>query len=239
MANQPNIVLVHGAWADGSGWGKVIEILSRAGYSVAAAQNPLTSLDADVETVRRLAEAQDGPTLLVAHSYGGVVITEAAHKCPNVVGLVYIAAFAPEAGESISILGSLGAPPPGFVALRPDKYGTLWLDRELFAENFCADVDKQEALVMAAAQKPIAAKCLEDKITNAGWKNLPCWYQVSENDRMIPPAAEKFMAERMKAKAIVSLPASHVSFVSRPAEVADLILKAAKEVVSFIPVQTV
>src|SRR5580765_2949352 len=150
MANQVNVVLVHGAWADGSGWGKVIEILNSAGYSVSASQHPLTSLDADVEVVRRLAEAQSGPTLLVGHSYGGVVITEAAHKCPNVVGLVYIAAFAPEAGESINILASLGAPPPGVVAVRPDKYGFLWIDRELFAANFCQDVDQDEALVMAA-----------------------------------------------------------------------------------------
>lgn len=239
MANQVNIVLVHGAWADGSGWGKVIEILSGAGYSVSASQHPMTSLDADVEVVRRLAEAQPGPTLLVGHSYGGVVITEAAHKCPNVVGLVYIAAFGPEVGESISILGSLGAPPPGFAAVRPDKYGVLWLDKGLFHENFCQDVDEQEALVMAAAQQPAAAKCFDDKITNAGWKDLPSWYQVSENDRMIPPPAEKFMAERMKAKEIISLPSSHVSFISHPKEVAELISKAAKAVETLIPVQTV
>jgi len=240
MANQLNVLLVHGAWADGSSWGKVIKILHEAGYNAVAVQNPLTSLADDTETVRRLAETLHGPILLVGHSYGGVVITEAAHKIPNVVGLVYIAAFAPEAGESINILASLGAPPPGAVAVRPDKYGFLWIDRELFAANFCQDVDQDEALVMAAAQGPLAARCFDDKVTNAGWKDLPCYYQVSEDDRMIPPPAEKFMAERMKAKTIISIPgASHVSMVSHPEKVADLVLKAAKEVVVPIPVQTV
>ena len=240
MANQLNIVLVHGAWADGSGWGKVIKLLLEAGYRTVAVQNPLTSLADDVETTRRLIESMDGPVLLVGHSYGGVVITETAHKCPNVVGLVYIAAFAPEVGESITILASLGAPPAGAAAVRPDKYGTLWIDRSLFADNFCQDVQKDEALVMAAAQKPLAARCFDDKITNAGWKDLPCYYQVSEDDRMIPPPAEKFMAERMKAKTVISIVgASHAPMVSHPDKIADLILKAAVEVVPLIPVQTV
>jgi pimeloyl-ACP methyl ester carboxylesterase len=237
MTNELKIVLVHGAWADASSWSRVIPVLSQAGYSVSAAQNPMTSLADDVEVVRRLVEAQDGPVLLVAHSYGGVVITEAAHKCPNVVGMVYVAAFAPEVGESLSILGSLGPPPPGFVALRPDKYGTLWLDKELFADNFCPDVDKQEAFVMATTQHPISGQCFEDKITNAGWKNLPCWYQISEQDRMIPPAAEKFMAERMKPKLTISLASSHASLVSHPAEISELVLKAVKEVLSLAPAQ--
>jgi pimeloyl-ACP methyl ester carboxylesterase len=240
MANQLNIVLVHGAWADGSGWGKVIKLLRDADYTAVATQNPLTSLADDVETTRRLVESMNGPVLLVGHSYGGVVITETAHKCPNVVGLVYIAAFAPEVGESITILASLGTPPPGAAALRPDKYGRLWIDRSLFGEHFCQDVEKDEALVMAAAQKPIALTCFDDKITNAGWKDLPCYYQVSEDDHMIPPPAEKFMAERMKAKTIISIPgASHAPMISHPDEIADLILKAAVEVAPMIPVQTV
>ena len=240
MANQLNIVLVHGAWADGSGsWGKVIPILRDAGYNVVASQHPLTSLTDDVEVTRRLVERQEGHVLLVGHSYGGVVITETAHKCPNVVGLVYIAAFALDAGESISILSSLGDPPPGAAAIRPDKYGVLWLDNELFHENFCQDVDKDEAFTMAVAQQPASVKCFDEKVTNAGWKNLPSWYQVSEEDRMIPPAAEKFMAERLKAKETISLPSSHVSMVSHPNEIAEFILKAAKEVSYVIPVQTV
>jgi pimeloyl-ACP methyl ester carboxylesterase len=231
MANKPNIVLVHGAWADGSSWSKVIPRLQEEGYNTVAVQNNLTSLAEDVETTRRLAEAQMGPTILVGHSYGGVVITEAAHLCPNVVGLVYIAGFAPDKGESLASLSAAGTePPPGAVAIRPDKYGILWLDRELFPENFCPDVDKQVAQVMAATQRPIAGKCFEDKITDAGWRNLPSWYQVSENDKMIPPAAEHFMAVRAKAR-LISLASSHVSMVSHPEEVADFIMKAASEVV--------
>jgi pimeloyl-ACP methyl ester carboxylesterase len=228
MPNKLNIVLVHGAWADASGWGRIIQILHKAGYQTAASQHPLTSLFDDVEVVRRVAEAQDGPTLLVGHSYGCAVITEAAHLCPNVVGLVYFSGFALEAGESLSILSGMGEAPPGAAAIRPDKYGMLWLDKEKFAENFCQDLDPEEALVMAITQKPLSVKAFEDKVTNAGWKNLPSWYQVSENDRMIPPPAEHFMAERTKAKEIISLPASHVGFIAHYKEAADFILKAAK-----------
>jgi pimeloyl-ACP methyl ester carboxylesterase len=170
--------------------------------------------------------------LLVGHSYGGAVITETAHLCPNVTGLVYIAGFAPDAGESLAILAS-GSPvaPPGAAAIRPDQYGSLWIDREMFADNFCQDLDKMEGLVMAATQKPLSITSFGDKITNAGWKNLPCWYQVSTEDRMIPPQAEQFMAQRMNAKTI-SLPSSHASMVSHPGEIADLILSAAKELLA-------
>ncbi len=227
--NKPNIVLVHGAWADASGWGRIIPALIGAGYSVAASQHPLTSLYDDAEAVRRIAEAQEGPTLLVGHSYGGAVVTEAAHLCPNVAGLVYISAFALEAGESLSILSGMGDPPPGAAAIRPDKYGMLWLDKEKFAESFCQDLDPEEALVMSITQKPLAVKAFEDKVTDAGWKNLPSWYQVSENDRMIPPPAQHFMAQRIKAKDILSLPASHAGFISHYKEVADFILKAAEQ----------
>lgn len=230
MTNKPNIVLVHGAWADGSSWSKVIPILKQAGYNTVATQNNLTSLADDTETTRRLAEAQEGPTILVGHSYGGAVITEAAHLCSNVIGLVYIAAFGPDKGESLASLAAAGEQPPGAAAIRPDKYGILWLDREMFPDNFCQDVNKVEAQVMAVTQRPIAGKCFEDKISDAGWKNLPTWYQVSDNDRMIPPGAEQFMASRMKAK-VISLPASHVSMVSHPEEIADFILQAAKEAV--------
>jgi len=229
MTNKLNIVFVHVVWADGSSWSKVIPVLKEAGYNVVAVQNPMTSLSDDAETTRRLAEAQEGPTILVGHSYGGAVITEAAHQSPNVVGLVYIAAFAPDVGESLASLAASGSePPPGAAAIRPDKYSELWIDRELFAENFCQDVDKTEASVMATTQHPITGKCFEDKITNAGWKNLRCWYQVSSNDRMIPPEAERFMAQRIKANTI-SFSSSHASMVSHPAEIADFILSAAKE----------
>jgi len=230
MSKKPNIVLVHGAWADASSWSKVIPTLHEAGYNVVATQHSLQSLADDAETVRRAAEAMEGPTLLVGHSYGGAVITEAAHLCPNVTGLVYIAAFALEAGESLAILSaSSPVPPPGAAAVRPDKYGMLWIDRNLFAENFCQDVDSTEGLVMAAVQKPLSGKCFEDKVTDAGWKNLPCWYQVSSEDRMIPAPAEQFMAQRINATTI-SLATSHASMVAQPHEIAEFIISAAEEV---------
>lgn len=228
MANNINVVLVHGAWGDGSHWRKVIPILKEAGYNVVATQNPLTSLADDAETARRLAESLEGPTILVGHSYGGAIITEAAAKCPNVVGLVYIAAFAPDVNENLGMLLGRTDPPAGAANLYPDKYGFLWIKRDKFAESFSQDCDETDSFVMAAAQKPTSGKCFEDKPTNAAWKNLPCWYQVSENDRMIPPATEHFFAERMKATTI-SLPASHASLASHSKEIANFIVKAAKE----------
>jgi pimeloyl-ACP methyl ester carboxylesterase len=233
MSNKPNIVLVHGAWADGSSWHKVIPILEEAGFNVVATQQNLLGLADDAEIARRTIEAQEGPVLLVGHSYGGAVITETAHLCHNLVGLVYIAGFAPEVGESLSILSSSSpVAPPGAAAIRPDKYGFLWIDREMFANNFCQDLEATEGRTMAATQKPLSVASYEDKITNAGWKDLPCWYQVSQEDRMIPPPAEQFMAQRMNAKNVITLPSSHASLVSHPKEVAELILEAANELAS-------
>jgi pimeloyl-ACP methyl ester carboxylesterase len=230
MSKKTNILLVHGAWADGSSWSKVIQILSDAGFNVVATQQKLVSLEDDAETVRRAAEALEGTVLLVGHSYGGAIITEAAHLCPNVNGLVYIAGFALDKGESLEILSASGpVAPPGAAAIRPDKYGNLWIDREMFGDNFCQDLDKTQSLVMAATQKPLSLACFQGKITDAGWKNLPCWYQVSLNDRMIPPPAEQFMAQRINAR-LISLPSSHASLVSRPIEVAAFIQNAANEI---------
>lgn len=226
MANKTNIVLVHGAWGDGSHWRKVLPILKNAGHEVVATQNPLTSLTDDAEITRRLAESMSGPTILVGHSYGGAIITEAASKCPNVTGLVYIAAFAPDTTENLGGLLGRTDPPPGAAALRPDKYGFLWIDREQFHANFCQDLDPEEAYVMQATEHPTSGKCFEEKPTDAGWKNLPTWYQVSDKDRMIPPATQQWFAERMNATTI-HLPASHASMASHPKEVAELILKAA------------
>jgi pimeloyl-ACP methyl ester carboxylesterase len=226
MSKKVNVVVVHGAWADGSSWGKVINVLNDAGYNVSATQHQLTSLQDDVEVTRRLAEMQDGATILVGHSYGGAVITEAAGKCPNVKGLVYLAAFAPDAGENLADLSQRAIPAPGNAAVHPDKYGMLWLGKEKFAESFCQDVDEEEAVVMAAIQKPIAIQSFSDKVTVAAWKNLPCWYQVSENDKMIGPEVETFMAERMEPQKTIYLPASHASMISHPKEVAELILEA-------------
>lgn len=230
MANQLNIVLIHGAWADGSSWRKVIPILNEAGYNVTATQHHLTSLKDDVEVTRRLAEAQNGRVILVGHSYGGAIITEVASQCPNAVGLVYIAAFAPDAGENLADLSQRAKPAAGNAAVHPDKYGMLWIDKAKFAESFCQDVDKSEALVMATVQKPIAIQCFSDKATNAGWKNLPCWYQVSDADRMIAPEIEQFMAERMNAKKTIHLHTSHAPMVAQAKEVATFILDACKHV---------
>ena len=228
MENKINIVLVHGAWTDGSSWRKVIPVLQAAGYQVSATQLPLTNLKEDVENVRRFAEAQEGATLLVGHSYGGAVITEAASQCPGVAGLVYIAAFAPDAGENLGELSQLAVPASGNAFEHPDKYGMLWIDKNKFRESFCQDVEEEEAAVMAATQKPIAIQCFTDKITNAGWKSLPCWYQVSEEDNMIAPDLERFMCERMHPKAMLSLPTGHAPMLSYPKVITEFIDDACK-----------
>ncbi len=232
MSDKINIVLVHGAWADGSSWNKVINILSED-YNVVATQHALTSLQDDVETTRRLVEAQTGKTVLVGHSYGGAVITEAAHYCATVKALVYIAAFAPDAGENLIELTQRSKQAPGNAAVYPDKYERLWIDKEKFHTAFCADVENEEARAIAAEQKPIAMRCFADKVTTAGWKNLPCWYQISYDDKMIAPELEKFMAERMNAKKIIHINASHASMISRSNEVAALIKEACKHIVNY------
>ena len=227
MSSVQNIVLVHGAWADGSNWSKVIPLLQDKGFRVIAVQSPLTSLADDAAVTRRVLDAHTGSTILVGHSYGGAVITEAGADAPNVVGLVYIAAFAPDAGEGLGDVFARQAQPSGAASIRPDKNGFLWIDPNEFHNSFAQDCDKVEARVMAAVQKPIAGRCFEDKVTKPAWKSRPTWYQVSEDDRMIPPEAQRWMAERMGATTI-SLPASHASLVSHPAEIAKLIMAAAQ-----------
>ncbi len=226
MAAKPNIILVHGAWGDASHWRHVIPPLDAKGYRVTAVQNPLTSLADDVDRTRRLAAAQDGPTILVGHSYGGAVISGAGHEA-NVVGLVYVAAFGPDEGESLGGIFGRREPPSGGAAIRPDADGFLWLDRGLFHQSFCQDLDATESLVMALTQKPIAGRCFEDKAGPPAWKSKPSWYQVSTGDHMIPPQTEQEMAERMNARKIVSLDASHASLASRPDEIVALIEEAA------------
>jgi len=225
MAGKPNILLVHGAWGDGSHWRHVIPPLHAKGYKVSAVQNPLTSLADDIDRTTRLAAAQDGPTLLVGHSYGGAVITGAGHA-PNVAGLVYIAAFAPDEGDSLGGLLAREAPPGG-AAIRPDPDGFLWIAPELFGQNFCQDLDPEEALVMAVTQKPISGRCFEDKSGPPAWKVRPSWYQASADDRMIPPPTQAWMAERIGARKTITLQASHASLASHPAEVVGLIEEAA------------
>ena len=222
-----NIVLVHGAWGDASHWREVIPLLHARGYHVAAVQNPLTGLADDIDRTSRLIAAQDGPTLLVGHSYGGAVITGAGHA-PNVVGLVYVAAFAPDEGESLGSIFARQAPPPGGAHIRPDKDGFLWLDPEAFQQSFGDDLSNVDALVMEVTQKPIARRCFEDKSGPPAWKTKPSWYQVSANDRMIPPEAERWMAVRMKPRRTITLDASHASLASHAKEVAELIDEAAR-----------
>jgi pimeloyl-ACP methyl ester carboxylesterase len=221
-----SVVLVHGAWADGSSWSKVISILQNQGFNVVAAQIPLTSLDADIVVTRNLLTSQGGPTVLVGHSYGGAVISGAANDAPNVVALVYIAAFGLDEGESIEGLGKQGPALAGAAKIRPDDRGFLWIDRDGFPQAFAADVDPVEARVMAATQKPLSLASFTAKSGPPAWKHLPSWYLVSSNDQMIPPQAEEFMANRMGAT-VLKVASSHAAMVSHPKEVADLIFLAA------------
>lgn len=231
MTTKLNIVLVHGAWGDGSHWRHVIPPLHAKGYRVCAAQNPLTSLADDVDRTSKLAAAQDGPTLLVGHSYGGMVITGAGHL-PNVVDLVYVAAFAPDEGETPGGIFARREPPPGAARIRPDKNGFLWVTPDKFRGSFCHDVDETEALVMALTQKPIAARCFDDKSGPPAWKVKPTWYQISANDRMIPPETERWFAERMSPRKTITLQASHASMASHANEIVALIEEAAGSVAS-------
>ena len=224
-----NIVLVHGAWADGSSWSKVIERLQRAGSTVTAVQLALTSLADDIARVRQVLQAQTGPTLLVAHSYGGAVITGLGKDIPNVTGLVYISAFAPAEGESMKSLITGGPQPAGGAAFRPDAQGFLWLDRDGFVQYFAPDVDRTQAHVLAAVQKPIAASAFLDEqpFGEPAWKSLPSWYLLTEQDQMVPPDAQRLMAQRAGAT-LSSVASSHVSMISHPHVVAELILTAAQ-----------
>ena len=224
-AQKPTIVLVHGAFADGSSWQKVIPILQRDGYSVIAVQNPLTSLAADVETTKRVVDAQTGPVVLVGHSYGGAVITAAAAGSSNVKSLVYIAAFAPEVGEAIGAFGDKYPAPLG-AALRPDKAGFLYVDPAQFHTVFAADLPEVETRVFAATQKPIIGSVFSATVDQATWKTIPSWYLVAQDDRAINPDLERFYAKRMGAKT-TEVKSSHVPFLSHPAVVARLIEQAA------------
>lgn len=223
-----NVVLVHGAWGDGSHWRNVIPLLADAGLNVTAAQNPLTSLDDDIHKTRTLLDQQDGPTVLVGHSYGGAVITGAGNH-PHVVGLVYIAAFAPDEGDAVGALLTRGGHevPEGLLA--PDGDGFLWLNFDAFASGFAQDVDPVDALVMARAQKPISGACFEAPSGPPAWRVKPSWYQLSTQDHMIPPDNQAFMAERMSPRELLSLDASHASLASQPRAVADLIIRAAAD----------
>ncbi|HKI01134.1 MAG TPA: alpha/beta hydrolase [Thermoanaerobaculia bacterium] len=224
-AVKPTIVLVHGAFADGTGWQHVIPLLERDGYTVIAVQNPLASLAGDVETTKRVLDAQEGPVVAVGHSYGGAVITGAAAGSANVKALVYIAAFAPDAGEPIGAYNEKYPSELG-TALKPDAAGFIYIDRARFRDLFARDVSAKEASVMAAAQKPIIGSAFGSSVEQAAWKTIPSWYLVAQEDRAINPELERFYAKRMGAKT-TEIKASHVPFISHPAEVARLIEQAA------------
>ena len=214
MATQPNIVLIHGAWADASSWNGVIQRLQKAGYQVTAVQLSLASLDDDVARTRGVLASQTGPTLLVAHSYGGAVITQLGPDAPNVVGLVYESAFAPDEGGLRHYQWRSAAAETS--AIRPDN-GDLWLDREGLLKFFAPDVNRTEARMLEAVQTPISAGALlgDQKFGPPAWKSFPTWFLITENDQMLPPAAQHLFAKRMNAT-VTSVAGSHVSMVSHP-----------------------
>lgn len=223
---KPTVILVHGAFADGSGWGDVIPLVEKAGYEVTAVQNPLTSFADDVATTRRLIDAQQGAVVLVGHSYGGAVITKAAVGASNVKALVYVAAFAPDTGENLQSLlekypSKIGA------ALVPDAAGFLYIDRTKFKEAFAADVSDRDLSILAAAQKPINSQTFGQVYETPAWKEIPSWYLIATNDQAINPTLQRVFAERMKATTR-EVNSSHVPFMSNPTAVADIIDDAAK-----------
>jgi pimeloyl-ACP methyl ester carboxylesterase len=227
MTNTPvrNVVLVHGGFVDGSGWQGVYDLLVRDGYRVSIVQNPTLSLEDDVAVTTRVLDQLDGPAVLVGHSYGGAVITEAGtHE--NVVALGYIAAFAPDKGESVNTL--IADPPPGAPVppILPPQDGFLFLDREKFAHSFAADVPSELAAFMADAQVPWGVDALGGTVTEPAWRVKPSWYLVATDDRMIPPPALRAMSERA-GSTVVEVPGSHAIYVSQPQAVAELIKQAA------------
>lgn len=227
MAQVLTIVLVHGFWGGAAHWSKVIVELSRLGHtSIKAVELPLTSLADDAERTRKMIAQQSGPVLLVGHSYGGAVITQAGNQ-PNVTGLVYIAAFAPDAGESPGGITAKN-PPAAAANLAPDSDGYLWVKPEKFHESFCQDLTADEGLVMGITQKAPLASTFGNEISYPAWKNKSSWYQISSEDRMIHPDNQRWMSGRLGAKKVITLKASHASLASMPVEVAALIDEAAK-----------
>jgi pimeloyl-ACP methyl ester carboxylesterase len=220
-----NVVLVHGGFVDGSGWRGVYDLLKKDGYNVAIVQNPTTSLADDVAVTKRTLAAQNGPAILVGHSYGGVVITEAGND-PKVAGLVYIAAFAPDKGESVSAL--IKDPPPGAPVppILPPQDGFLYLDRTQFRASFAADVSEDAAEFMADSQVPWGLDALNGAVSEPAWKSKPSWYLVSTEDKMIPPDAQRAMSKRASST-VAEVEGSHAVYVSQPQAVAAIITKAA------------
>jgi pimeloyl-ACP methyl ester carboxylesterase len=227
MSDRPTIVLVHGAWADGSCWSGVIQRLQSDGYQVTAPQFPMTSTADDVARLRQVLNLQGGPTIVAGHSYGGQIITALGADAPNVVGLVYIAAFAADQGESLASLSSGGPLPPAVANQVFDKQGFGWLSEDDYVGHFAADVDPVQARVMHATQQPLAGAIFTTVAGDPAWTHLPTWYQVSTEDQAIPPDAQRLFARRMDA-ITTEVVSSHVAMVSHPGETAQLIKTAAE-----------
>ncbi len=229
MSKSASIVLVHGFWGGAAHWGKVITELAKRGYtSLHAVEMPLTSLADDAERVRKMVRQQEGPVILVGHSYGGAVLSEAG-DLPNVAALVFVAAFAPDAGESPGAITQQD-PPVAAPNLAPDSDGYLWIKADKFHESFCQDLTADEALVMAVTQKAPLAAAFGDAVTAPAWRSKPSWYQVSNQDHMIAPTNQQRMSARLNARKVITLDASHASLASHPSEICDLIEEAAATV---------
>jgi len=227
MSEKPNVVLVHGAWADGSSWSSVIESLQAAGFAVTAPQFPETSLADDVARLRQVLRRQGGPTIVAGHSYGGQIMTALGADAPNVVALVYVAAFALEQGESLGALLGAGPPTPALAHLIVDEQGFGWLPEQDFVGHFASDVETIRAKVLCAVQQGLSMSTFNDVMGAPAWKSLPSWYLVATDDEAIPPDAERMFARRMGAHTI-EVASSHLAMVSHPDEVVKLIEAAAK-----------
>ena len=225
MQAVKNVVLVHGAWADGSSWSKIIPLLQEKGFNVTTVQNPLTSIADDVAATNRIINAQDGPVLLAGHSYGGAVITEAGNN-PKVAGLVYVAAFAPDEGETLGGLAKGFPSTPAFEQIRPIEDGYLLLTPKGVMEDFAQDLSPSEKSVLVATQAATHGALLSTPIKKAAWHTKPSWFVIASNDRTISPEQEISTAKRMRAKTL-TLPASHVAMLSQPQKVADFMVEAA------------
>lgn len=229
MSGLPKIVLVHGGWADGSSWSAVIERLQRKGFEVTAPQFALAKLSDDVARLRQVLARQDGPTIVVGHSYGGQIMTALGKDAPNVAGLVYVAAFGLDLGESLGALFAQGPPTPAIAHLSLDQQGYGWLPLDDFVNYFASDVDPVKAKVMFAVQQPIAGSAFAEVMGEAAWKSFPTWYLVAQSDQAILPDAERLFAKRMGAT-VVEVNSSHLPMVSQPDEVVELIESAADKI---------
>ena len=227
MTVQPNIVLVHGAWADGSSWSAVIERLQADGFVVTAPQFPMAALADDVARLRQVLARQNRPTIVAGHSYGGQIMTALGTNAPNVIGLVYVAAFGLDEGESIGVLLNQGPPSPALAHLDIDQQGFAWLPEHDFVNHFAADVEPARAKVMHAVQQPLAGSALSEVMSAPAWNSLPTWYLVAKSDQAIPPDAERLFARRMGATT-VEVETNHVAMVSHPDDVVELVKTAAE-----------